>query len=120
MDRCTSKIGSPFFMNAIYNEINRLLDNSKMTCLRLLGMLQNITPRTDLSEETSIDDIHPMKRRVLETEVLCLEQVKEDLINRVLFLDEMRKPRLEVEEILNEDISLLEEEKFNCKEHLYN
>ncbi|MHA1912564.1 MAG: hypothetical protein ACTSYA_12825 [Candidatus Kariarchaeaceae archaeon] len=101
-----------------FDEINHLIDHSKMTCLRLLGILQNITPQTDSFSETSFDDIHPMKRRVLETEILCLTQVKEDLINRVLFLDEMMKPRLEVEEILNEDILLLEAEKFRFIEEL--
>ena len=101
-----------------FNEINRLFDHSKMTCLRLLGILQNITPRTTLPEETSIDDIHPMKRKVLETEILCLSQVKEDLISRVLFLDEMINPRMEVEDILNEDISLIEAENFRFIEEL--
>ncbi|MCG3218636.1 MAG: hypothetical protein KAR35_06500 [Candidatus Heimdallarchaeota archaeon] len=101
-----------------FDEINHLIDNSKMTCLRLLGTLQNITPHTESLTETTLDDIHPMKRKVLETEVLCLSQVKEDLINRVLFLDEMIKPRQQVEEMLNEDISLLEAEKFRFIEEL--
>jgi hypothetical protein len=101
-----------------FGEINRLIDHSKMTCLRLLGTLQNITPRTDLINESVFDDVHPMKRRVMETEILCLTQVKEDLISRVLFLDEMIKPRIEVEGILTDEIILIEAEKFRFIEEL--